>query len=77
MQSTYVPFPIAKNCFKNKSDLSRHTKEHTSKAIQCPDCVYSAKDQRNFESHRCKHSRIECYFCPLLQQGLHFQYTKA
>ena len=45
-------FPSCGKLFKNKSDLSRHAKEHTSKAIQCPDCVYSAKDQRNFDSHR-------------------------
>ena len=75
LQSTYVLFPIAGNCLK-KSDLSRHAKEHTSKAIQCPDCAYSAKDQHNFESHRCKHSRIECYFCPYCNKGFIFNTQK-
>ena len=69
-------FPNCGKLFKNKSDLSRHTKEHTSKAIQCLDCVYSAKDQRNFESHRRKHSRIECYFCPYCDKGFIFNTQK-
>ena len=69
-------FPNCGKLFKNKSDLSRHAKEHTSRAIQCPDCAYSAKDQRNFESHRRKHSRIECYFCPFCQKGFIFNTQK-
>ena len=35
-------FPNCGKLFKNKPDLTRHTKEHTSKAIQCLDCEYSA-----------------------------------
>ena len=70
-------FPNCGKLFKNKPDLSRHTKEHTSKAIQCPDCVYSAKDQCNFESHRCKHSRIERYFCPYCNEGFIFNTQKC
>ena len=69
-------FPNCRKLFKNKSDLSRHAKEHTSKAIQCPDCAYSAKDQRNFELHRCKHSRIERYFCPYCNKGFIFNTQK-
>ena len=69
-------FPNCGKLFKNKPDLTRHAKEHTSKAIQCPDCEYSAKDQRNFESHRRKHSRIECYFCPYCNEGFIFNTKK-
>ena len=69
-------FPNCVKLFKNKPDLTHHAKEHTSKAIQCPDCEYSAKDQRNFESHRRKHSRIECYFCPYCNKGFIFNAQK-
>ena len=70
-------FPNCGKLFKNKPDLSRHTKEHTSKAIQCPDCAYSAKDQHNFELHRHKHSRIEHYFCPYCNEGFIFNTQKC
>ena len=69
-------FPNCGKLFKNKPDLSRHTKEHTSKAIQCLDCAYSAKDHHNFESHRRKHSRIERYFCPYCNEGFIFNTQK-
>ena len=69
-------FPNCGKLFENKPDLTRHAKEHMSKAIQCPDCEYNAKDQRNFELHRCKHSRIECYFCPYCNEGFIFNTQK-
>ena len=69
-------FPNCGKLFKNKPDPTRHAKEHTSKAIQCPDCENSAKDQRNFESHRRKHSRIECYFCTYCNKGFIFNAQK-
>ena len=69
-------FPNCGKLFKNKPDLTRHAKEHTSKAIQCPDCEYSAKDLHNFESHRRKHSRIERYFCPYCNKGFIFNAQK-
>ena len=69
-------FPSCGKLFKNKSDLLRHAKEHTAKAIQCPDCTYSAKDQCNFDLHRHKHSRIERYFCIYCNKGFIFNTQK-
>ena len=69
-------FPNCGKLFKNKPDLTRHAKEHTSKAIQCPDCENSAKDQRNFVSHRHRHSRIELHFCPDCNKGFIFNTQK-
>ena len=69
-------FPNCGKLFKNKPDLTRHAKEHTSKAIQCPHCEYSAKDLRNFESHRHKHSRIGRYFCTYFNKGFIFNAQK-
>ena len=49
--------------FKNLGDLTRHVKQHTGEVHQCPDCDYSNRDIRNFESHRFKHSQISQYTC--------------
>ena len=69
-------FPGCGKLFKNKSDLSRHGKIHTATAIQCPDCEYSSKDQRNFNSHRRSHSKIELYFCNKCDEGFVFNTQK-
>ena len=69
-------FPKCGRLFKNKSDLSRHGKEHTTTAIQCPDCDYSSKDQRNFNSHRRSHSKIKLYFCSYCNEGFVFNMQK-
>ena len=69
-------FPGCGKLFKNKSDLSRHGKEHTAKAIQCPDCEYNSKDQHNFNSHRRTHSKIELYFCNKCDKGFVFNTQK-
>ena len=69
-------FPGCGKLFKNKSDLTRHGKEHTATAIQCPDCEYSSKDKRNFNSHRRTHSKIELYFCNKCDEGFVFNTQK-
>ena len=44
-------YPNCNKLFKNKGDFIQHSKEHTSKKHQCPDCDYSNSDIRNLESH--------------------------
>ena len=52
--------------FKNKGDMNRHIKEHTSAWLTCPDCPdYRTKEKRNFEYHRLSHSKIDRYWCEL------------
>ena len=56
--------------FKNLGDRNRHVKEHTSPWLMCPDCPkYKTKAKRDFESHRLKYSKIECYFCDQCGEG--------
>ena len=47
----FCVYPGCYKKFKNKPDLNRHAKRHTSKEIRCPDCPYRTTDKRNFESH--------------------------
>ena len=55
----FCVYPGCYKNFKNKLDLNRHAKCHTSKETKCPDCPYRTTDKRNFDSHRRSHSRIE------------------
>ena len=68
------------NCnrrFKNKGDLNRHLKEHSSTWMTCPDCPeYKTKQKRNFELHRLKHSQIEKYWCERCGKGFVFNTQK-
>ena len=72
----FCVFPKCGRKFKNKPDLTRHAKLHSSKVLQCPDCDYSDKDKRNYDSHRLKHSRIERYFCETCGKGFAFNTQK-
>ena len=65
----FCVYPGCYKKFKNKPDLNRHAKSHTSKETRCPDCPYRTTDKRNFESHRRSHSRIEHYFCETCGKG--------
>ena len=69
-------YPKCGKLFKNKSDLSRHAKEHLSVSMKCPDCTYSTKSKRNFDSHRFQHSKIERYFCSVCNKGFVFNTQK-
>ena len=69
-------FPKCGRLFKNKPDLTRHAKTHISKPMKCPDCGYSSKDKRNFESHHLKHSKIKRYFCDVCGKGFVFNTQK-
>ena len=63
--------------FKNKGDMNRHIKEHSSTWMTCPDCPeYKTKQKRNFESHRLKHSQIEKYWCERCGKGFVFNTQK-
>ena len=63
--------------FKNKGDMNRHIKEHSSNWMTCPDCPeYKTKQKRNFESHRLKHSQIEKYWCERCGKGFVFNTQK-
>ena len=69
-------YPKCGKLFKNKSDLSRHAKEHLSVSMKCPDCTYSTKSKRNFDSHRFQHSKIERFFCSVCNTGFVFNTQK-
>ena len=69
-------FPKCGRLFKNKPDLTRHANTHIAKPMKCPDCSYSSKDKRNFESHHLKHSKIERYFCGVHGKGFVFNTQK-
>ena len=43
----FCAYPGCYKKFKNKPDLNRHAKSHTSKETKCPDCPYRTKDKRN------------------------------
>ena len=63
--------------FKNKGDMKRHIKEHSSAWLTCPDCPdYRIKEKRNFESYRLKHSNIEKSWCELCGQFFVFNTQK-
>ena len=69
--------PKCNKHFKNKGDLTRHAKEHSSQWYTCPDCPeYRTKDKRNFESHHSKHSQIEKYWCESCGKGFVYNTQK-
>ena len=72
----FCAYPGCYKKFKNKPDLNRHAKIHTSKETKCPDCPYRTKDKRNFESHRRSHSHIERYFCEICGKGFIYNTQK-
>ena len=72
----FCAYPGCYKKFKNKPDLNRHAKSHTSKETKCPDCPYRTKDKRNFESHRRSHSRIERYICEKCGKGFIYNTQK-
>ena len=72
----FCAYPGCYKQFKNKPDLNRHAKSHTSKETRCPDCPYQTNDKRNFESHRRSHSRIERYFCEICGKGFIYNTQK-
>ena len=69
-------YPKCGRLFKNKSDLSRHAKEHLIVSLKCPDCTYSTNSKRNFDSHRFQHSKIERFFCSVCNTGFVFNTQK-
>ena len=69
----YCVYPNCNKKFKNKGDLTHHTKEHDGIMHKCPDCSYENPDVRNLESHRLTHSAIEKYACKLC--GKTFQFS--
>ena len=69
-------YPKCGRLFKNKSDLSRHAKEHLTVSLKCPDCTYITKSKRNFDSHRFQHSKIERFFCSVCNKGFVFNTQK-
>ena len=72
----FCVLPKCREKFKNKADFTRYAKLHSSKVLQCPDCSYSDKDKRNYDSHRLTHSCIETYFCEHCGQGFVFNTQK-
>ena len=72
----FCVYPGCYKKFKNKPDLNRHAKCHTSKETKCPDCPYQTIDKRNFDSHRRSHSRIERYFCETCGKGFIYNTQK-
>ena len=66
-------YPKCNIKFKNKGDLTCHTKEHNGVMHKCPDCSYENPDVCNLESHRLIHSDIEKYACKLC--GKTFQFS--
>ena len=65
-------FPKCGRLFKNRPDLTSHANTHVAKPIKCPDCSYSTLEERNFDSHQLKHSKIEKYFCDVCRKGFVF-----
>ena len=72
----FCVYPGCYKKFKNKPDLNRHAKCHTSKEHKCLDCPYQTSDKRNFDSHRSSHSRIERYFCDTCGKGFIYNTQK-
>ena len=65
-------YPKCNKKFKNKGDLTHHTKEHHGVLHECPDCPYKNPDIGNLESHRLRHSDIEKYACKLCGKTFRF-----
>ena len=72
----FCAYPGCFRKFKNKPDLNRHAKSHTSKEHKCTDCPYQTSDKRNFDSHRSNHSHIEHYFCDTCGKGFIYNTQK-
>ena len=72
----FCVYPGCHKKFKNKPDVNRHVKCHTSKELKCPDCVYMTTEKRNFESHWLSHSQIEKYFCDTCGKGFIYNTQK-
>ena len=72
----FCVYPGCYKKFKNKPDLNRHVKCHTSKEHKCPDCPYQTSDKRNFDLHRSSHSHTEQYFCDTCGKGFIYNTQK-
>ena len=57
--------PFCDRSFTHKSDLVKHERTHSGVVYKCSQCKYSNPDERNYNQHLRKHTKVTLYQCKM------------